>query len=82
MFLMEQLLLSKKTIKQKCMGAPNNLGVDPFPDPLSHFGAPWWPFWMGSGVFQAVSECPNYRYAGIVQLGPSPKPKLWTKAEH
>ena len=23
-----------------------------------------------------------YSYMDIVQLGPSPKPKLWTKAEH
>ena len=19
--------------------------LDPFPDPVGHFGAPWWPFW-------------------------------------
>ena len=25
---------------------PNNLGLDPFPDPVGHFGAPWWPFWI------------------------------------
>ena len=23
---------------------PNNLGLDPFPDPVGHFGAPWRPF--------------------------------------
>ena len=25
-------------------GAPNNLGLDPFPDPVGHFGPPWRPF--------------------------------------
>ena len=24
--------------------ASKNLGVDTFPDPISHFGPPWWPF--------------------------------------
>ena len=24
----------------------NNLGLDPFPDPVGHFGAPWQPFWI------------------------------------
>ena len=28
------------------MGAPNNLGLDPFPDPIGHFWAPWRPFWI------------------------------------
>ena len=30
-----------------------NLGVDTFPDPLIHFGAPWRPFW----ILQAVRRC-------------------------
>ena len=29
-------------------GAPNNLGLDPFPDPIGHFWAPWRPFWISS----------------------------------
>ena len=24
----------------------NNLGLDPFPDPVGHFGLPWQPFWI------------------------------------
>ena len=24
----------------------NNLVLDPFPDPVGHFGAPWQPFWI------------------------------------
>ena len=36
----------KKLIQQKLTGAPNNLGLDPFPDPVGHFGAPWRPFWI------------------------------------
>ena len=31
----------------------NNLGVDPFPDPVGHFGGPWRPFW----ILQAVRRC-------------------------
>ena len=34
-------------------GTPKNLGVDTFPDPLCHFGAPWRPFW----ILQAVRRC-------------------------
>ena len=31
----------------------NNLGVNPYPDPVNHFGAPWQPFW----ILQAVRRC-------------------------
>ena len=37
----------------------NNLGLDPFPDPVGHFGAPWWPFW----VLQAVRRCRRWASA-------------------
>ena len=30
----------KKLIYQKLIGAPNNLGFNPFPDPVGHFGTP------------------------------------------
>ena len=33
--------------------AGHPVGLDPFPDPVGHFGAPWWPFW----VLQAVRRC-------------------------
>merc|ERR1711954_400716 len=36
----------KKLILRKLTGSPKNLGVDTFPDPLRHFGAPWRPFWI------------------------------------
>ena len=29
------------------------LGSKSFPDPVGHFGAPWWPFW----ILQAVRRC-------------------------
>ena len=32
---------------------PKNLGVDTFPDPLFHYGAPWRPF----SILQAVRRC-------------------------
>ena len=38
--------LIKKLIQQKWLEMANNLGFDPFPDPVGHFGAPWWPFWI------------------------------------
>ena len=43
----------KKLIQRKLTTAPKNLGLDPFSDPVGHFGAPWWPFW----VLQAVRRC-------------------------
>ena len=30
----------KKLVLKKLIRAPNNLGLDPFPDPIGHFGAP------------------------------------------
>ena len=32
--------------KPKSTGAPKNLWVDPFPDPIGHFGVPWQPFFL------------------------------------
>ena len=40
--------IKKKTYLAKVVYsiiAPNNLWLDPFPDPVGHFWAPWWPFW-------------------------------------
>ena len=34
----------KKLIWRKWFETVNNLGLDPFPDPVGHFGAPWRPF--------------------------------------
>ena len=43
----------------------NNLGMDPFPDPVGHFGAPWRPFW----ILQAVRRCRRWASApgGLIQ---------------
>ena len=38
---------------------PKNLGVDTFPDPVCHFGAPWRPFW----ILQAVRRCRRWASA-------------------
>ena len=38
---------------------PKNLGVNTFPDPIGHFGAPWRPFW----IFQAVRHCRQWASA-------------------
>ena len=40
-------------MKRKLTGAPKNLGADPFPDPVSHYGAPWRPI----GILQMVQCC-------------------------
>ena len=34
----------KKLIYRKLFVVPNKMGLDPFPDPVGYFGAPWWPF--------------------------------------
>ena len=31
--------------------APNNVGLDPFSDPVSHFRAPWQPFWIHQTIW-------------------------------
>ena len=51
----------KKLIQLKLLRIPKNQGVDTFPDPVGHFGAPWRPFWM----LQAVSKCPLRSQPGI-----------------
>ena len=40
-------------------GAPKNPGVDPFPDPVGHFGAPWWPFWIFEVVIEGMIKSKN-----------------------
>ena len=37
----------------------HNLGLDPFPDPVDHFGGPWRPFW----ILQAVRRCRRWASA-------------------
>ena len=52
-----------------------NLGVHTFPDPVSHFGAPWRPYWILQAL-QAVSECPLRRQAGIENSGQNVRMKI------
>ena len=42
------------------MGVPKNLWIRLFSDPVSHFGAPWQPFW----ILQAVRRCRRCGVAG------------------
>ena len=44
---------SQKIYFEKLMGEPKNLGVNPFPDSVKLFGAPWCPFL----ILQAVRCC-------------------------
>ena len=46
----------EKLIQRKLKGAPQNLGVDPFPDPVGHFGAPWRPFWIFEVLIEGMVE--------------------------
>ena len=45
--------LIQKFILRKLIRAPNNLGLDPFPDPVGHSVAPWRPFldFAGGSMF-------------------------------
>ena len=43
----------KKLIYRKLFVASKKMGLDPFPDLVGYFGAPWWPFL----VLQAVRHC-------------------------
>ena len=36
-----------------------NLGFDPFPDPVGHFEAPWWPFWIFEVLIEGMVESKN-----------------------
>ena len=49
----------KKLILRKWLQMANNLGLDPFPDHVGHFGAPWRPFW----ILQAVWRCRRWACA-------------------
>ena len=40
-------------------GVPKNLGVDPFPDPIGHFVAPWRPFWIFEVLKEGMIESKN-----------------------
>ena len=37
----------------------NNLGLDPFPDPVGHFEAPWWPFYIFEVLKEGMIESKN-----------------------
>ena len=49
------------------MAAPKNLGEDPFPDPVGHFGAPWWPFWIIDALIEGIIESKTY-LAGVDRM--------------
>ena len=49
LFFLRHLYFSKKEFlnqKTHLIGAPKTLRLDPFSDPVGHFGAPWWSFWI------------------------------------
>ena len=49
-----------KNEKQKTKNeAPNDIELDPFPDPVSHFGAPWRPFWIFQFLIEGVLGSKN-----------------------
>ena len=42
------------------MEVPKFLGVDLFPDPVGHFGAPWWPFLIFEVLIEGVLGSKTY----------------------
>ena len=42
--------LIQKLIYRKLVEVPNNLGLNPFPGPISHLGAPWQTLWILNAV--------------------------------
>ena len=53
---------SDLTYLAKVDGSAQHLGIDPFPDLVGHFGAPWWPFWV---LRRCGVAGPRRRQAGI-----------------
>ena len=47
-------------------GAPQNLGVDTFPDPVSQFGAPRQPFWIWISVKMKDSPSSTFLIEGVL----------------
>ena len=39
----------------------NNLGLNPFPDLICHFLAPWWPFWVSRLLIGQNPECSDQK---------------------
>ena len=42
------------------MGAPKNIGVEHFPDPVCHFEVPLWPFWIFEVLIEGMIESKTY----------------------
>ena len=62
----------KKLIQRKLFKMANNLGIDPFQDPVGHFGGPWRPFW----ILQAVWRCRRCGVAGGERVPPGRR-QVW-----
>ena len=54
---------------------PNNLGLDPFPDPVGHFGAPWRPFWISRPLIGRNPECSDQKTYLAKVDGSAQKPR-------
>ena len=52
--ILESRDISKVFGSKKLMGAPKNLRVDPFPDPIGHFGAP--AIWIFEVLIEGMIE--------------------------
>ena len=46
----------QKTYLAKVDGSAQNIGVDPFPDPVGHFGTPGRPVWMFEVLIKRIME--------------------------
>ena len=57
--LSQSFLIEGVLILQKLLRTPKNLGINTFPDPVSHFGAPWRPFWIFEVLIEGMIESKN-----------------------
>ena len=63
-FFLRRLLFSQKecsdqkTYFAKVARTPKKKEINTFPDPIGHFGAPWWPFWISGHSLTACNAAP------------------------
>ena len=58
-FLIEGVLGSKNLFSISCLELLKTRGRYTFPDPVGHFGAPWWPFWIFEVLIEGMIKSKN-----------------------
>ena len=61
----------------------NNLGLDPFPDPVGHFGATWRPFCISRPMIYQNTECSDQKtYLAKVVRSAHITTEMWSPFFH